>query len=166
MTLIPAILTYDTREQHPWRFERFASKHVTFDIQREGLPCGDYLAKLADDDPPEACAVVERKTHSDLIGSLTTGRARFERELEKLTAYGFKALVIEASLPAIARGLDSSRANPVSIIGSLIAFSQRYGLHVVFASDRRHAQAYAWRLCERWVRDRVQARAEAAECAA
>ena len=162
MTRMPAILTVDSREQLAYKFAGFESKHVEFEIRREALRAGDYSAKLDADDPPAETAVVERKTHSDLLGTLTHGRVRFEVELERLRDFGFAALVIEADLHTVARGSALSGANPKAIIASLVAFQQRYGLHVVFAGDRRHAEAYTWRLLERWCRDRIDARKGAA----
>jgi len=155
---IEAILVSDTREQAPYLFVGCHTDHVSFASEWRALDAGDYCARLADEDAPEFIAVVERKTHSDLLGTLTHGRERFERELERLRPYGFKALVIEADLPAIVRGTDHSNASPKSIIASLVAFSQRFGIHVVFATDRRHAEAYTFRLLERWVRDRAEVR--------
>jgi len=166
MTQIPAILVCDTREQQPYQFARFTSKYIDFAIQHAALDCGDYAAYLYPEASAAETAAVERKSLTDLFGSLTTGRERFERELEKLTAYGFRALVVEGDLRSIARGLPESRANPTSIIASLVAFSERFDVHIIFAGDRRHAQAYTWRLLERWARDKAMARAEATELVA
>lgn len=158
--MIEADLVIDTREpvETAWQFNGCISKHVGFRLERRALAAGDYAAQLPGDDSPEATAVVERKTYGDLLSTLTHGRDRFERELERLTEYAFRALVIEATLEDIARGVGHSRAHPRAIIASLVAFSQRFGVHVVFAGDRRHAEAYCWRLLERWVRDRAEAR--------
>lgn len=162
-----AILTIDTREQLPYEFRAATSKHIDFEIMRGTLPEGDYSARLVDEDGPEFTAIVERKSLGDLYSTLTHGRERFERELERLRPYGFKALIIEGSLADIAAGglRPDSKVNPRSIVGSLVAFQQRYGLHVVFASSRKYAELYTFRLLERWCRDRAEARKqEVAEC--
>lgn len=159
---VEAILTIDSREQHPYEFSGHTSKHVAFEIATEGLAAGDYAARLPNESDPADVAVVERKSHIDLLGTLTVGRARFERELERLTEYGFSAIVIEANLADIAAGHPRSQANPRAIVASLCAFAQRFNVHVVFAGDRRHAEAYTWRLLERWVRDRADARESSA----
>lgn len=155
-----AMLKIDSREQLPYQFRTSLSQHISFAILKGALPEGDYAAHLVCEDGPEATAVIERKSLSDLYGSLTHNRERFERELERLRPYGFKALIVEGDLPAIARGglRPDSQVNPRSIVASLIAFSQRFNVHVVFAGDRRHAELYAFRLLERWVRDRAEAR--------
>ncbi len=160
MTREPAILTTDSREQLPYRLDLHVSKFVDFEHRRAALPEGDYAAHLPDDDSPESTICIERKTLSDLLGSLTAGRERFVRELERLEPYGHRMLIIEASLFTLARPSALSHVHPASVIGSLLAFSQRYNIHTVFAGDRRYAQAFTFRACERWCRDRVAERVE------
>lgn len=159
MSAIPAAtLIIDTREQRAYTFDGYASKHVDFCREERALPAGDYMACLpGDDDEAAAQCVIERKTHADLYATVTHGRERFERELEKLQTFGFAALVIESTLASIARGPGRSgaKASPRAVLASLVAFAQRYGVHVVFAGDRLHAEAYTWRLLERWIRDRA-----------
>ena len=72
----------DSREQTPLIFTNFPT--VT-----AGLPTGDYsIAGLEDD------FCIERKSLSDLYGSLTSGRDRFMRELQRMRAYQFRRLLI------------------------------------------------------------------------
>jgi ERCC4-type nuclease len=157
--MIEATLIIDTREQQPYVFAGCKSIYVAFVVERAGLPVGDYAAYLSggNTSPGEVC-VVERKTHSDLLSTLTHGRERFERELERLAEYGFAALVIESDLPSIARGPQrpDGKWNPRAIVASLVAFAQRFNVHVYFASNRRLAEVYTYRLLERWVRDRAE----------
>ena len=157
--MTPAALIIDTREQQPYTFVGCASRYVDFATEHAGLPAGDYAAHLSGDDGTGSTCVVERKTHADLLGTLTHGRARFERELERLAECGFAALVIESDLPSIVRGTSrpGSKVNTKAIVASLIAFAQRFNLHVYFASNRRLAEALTFRILERWVRDRAEA---------
>lgn len=62
-------------------------------VERATLREGDYSARGL-----EGRVAIERKSVSDLVGSLTHGRERFVRELERLATYDFKAIVIEGSL--------------------------------------------------------------------
>lgn len=157
---IQAHLTIDTREQQPYRFANCASKHVDFAIERVGLKAGDYAAMLTPDALPSEQLIIERKTASDLLGTISHGRERFERELERMVEYDFKALVIEATLPELVA--NPGGMSPASIVGSLIAFAQRFNIHVLYAGNRAYAERLTFKFCERWVRDRTLLKSEAA----
>ena len=58
----------DTREQQPYELQT-STESAT-------LPTGDYCIKGG-----ESLVAIERKTSNELIGCLTGGRDRFEREL-------------------------------------------------------------------------------------
>lgn len=80
---------------------------------------------------------IERKEKNDMIGCLTTGRDRFERELVRGMELDYFALVIEASLTDLATGNYRSRMNPKSAVQSLVAFSIRYKLPIFFCDNRK-----------------------------
>jgi hypothetical protein len=181
---LPAgLLLMDTSEQLQWPMHCYASKHIDFTLREWNMPEADYAAVLASeadmqaliDASPrtdtvirnealalQACApavcLVERKSLSDLCGTLTHGRVRFEAQLERMRPYGMKYIIVETDLPGISKGGLYSRTRVRSIVGSLAAFEQRHAnLHVVMGSDRRHAAAYAFLAMERWCRDRHEA---------
>lgn len=116
----------DSREQKPYEFEN---------SEVETLSIGDYSVCGLED-----CIATERKTVDDLIGCLTTGRERFEKELFKGKALDYFCLIIEASLQDIVNGNYRSDMNPKSAVQSLLAFSIRYRLPVWFAGSRKYAQ--------------------------
>lgn len=82
MTPETPLIIIDSREQTPLAFEHFPSRCGT-------LQSGDY--SLAGH---EGRFTVERKSVADLIGSLTAGRERFERECHRLRGYDFARLLI------------------------------------------------------------------------
>ena len=82
-------------------------------------------------------------------------RARFEAELERMLEFGWRGLIIEATFDELVR--QSGNVNPSAVVGSLVSFSTRFAVHILFAGSRRHAEALTWRLAERWVRDRAAA---------
>ena len=126
----------DSREQFPYEFPRAIVK---------ALPAGDYAVLGL-----EERAAVERKTQTDAYSSLGGGRARFEREVERLSKYDFAAIVVECSLPEFLNPPPFSRLHPRSAIGTLLAWNVKYGVSVIFAGDRAHGEAVTWKLLEKF----------------
>ena len=129
----------DRREQRPWPLPNAVWGT---------LAAGDYSIQTF-----ETRVAVERKSHIDLLGSVGKGRVRFEKEMKRLSSYRFAAIVIEASMSDIMNCTPVySRMNPVATLATLADWSCQYGVHVVFACNRRLAAAYARKLLERaWV---------------
>jgi DNA excision repair protein ERCC-4 len=114
--LKPTIMV-DSREKLPYQFSSGVKTAVA------GLPFGDYsLAGL------EQEIVIERKSLGDLLGSITTGRKAFERELKALRTYRLAVLMIEADWGSILLGNYRAAVSPAAVIGSLMAFASRYGV--------------------------------------
>lgn len=135
----------DSREQRPWVFPDGVQ------VVRRGLPCGDYTVKgFGDWDCPRF--VCERKELNDLIGSLTHGRARFMRSIEKLRAFGFAAILIEASRIDVETGAYISSATPQSVLASLDAISVRANVHVYWCGDADGAAAQFLSLAKQFTR--------------
>ena len=89
-------IVVDTREQTPLSFS-FPSIIGT-------LPTADYSVSGLEED-----FAVERKSLPDLFGSLTSGRDRFRRELQRLLAYPFRRLLVIGSEAEIAQGMSRAR---------------------------------------------------------
>jgi len=124
----------DSREQAPLVFTQYPSLVST-------LQSGDYsILGLCNK------FAVERKSISDLIGSLTTGRERFERELHRLRGFHFARLLIIGKESDIIDGNYRSKANPKSIMHSLYSFEARHNVPFVFAETPEDGA----RLVERW----------------
>ena len=134
------MIKIDTREQRPYEFENPSEVGT--------IPIGDYSIAGIED-----CVAIERKELNDLIGCLTTGRDRFERELYKGKALDYFALVIEAGLSDIADGNYRSGMNPKAAIQSLLAFSVKYRLPIFFAENREYAQRVTGSLLLKYARE-------------
>lgn len=130
---LPTIVI-DSREQDPLTFTSMSSEIGT-------LSTGDYSVVGLEND-----FTIERKSIPDLIGSLTTGRDRFMRELQRMLAFPFRRLLVIGSEDQIVRAdWKHSRVNPKSILHSLHAIEAR-GIPVVYASNPTTAAS----LIERW----------------
>lgn len=75
----------DTREQSPWSFTEIRGRSdqkyrpLIVPVKLAGLPTGDYsIEGLADG------IAIERKSLTDLFGTILGDRERFERELERM----------------------------------------------------------------------------------
>ncbi len=70
------MITVDSREQHPYDFQGItaAGRPVEVTTITAGLKSGDYSIAGYED-----AVAVERKSLSDLYGTLTSGRDRFRK---------------------------------------------------------------------------------------
>lgn len=138
---LPTILI-DSREQTPLTFTNFHTEVAT-------LSTGDYTAKGLED-----IITVERKSIQDLVGSLTSNRERFQREIQRMLAYRSRTLLIigDGSDPQqdIRNGAYRSQAKPQSILASLASIEAK-GVSIKFASTPEaaarwveHLAWYAW----------------------
>jgi ERCC4-type nuclease len=131
-------IVIDTREQRPYCFPRSIVGP---------LATGDYsIAGL------EKRVAIERKSRQDAYHSLGQGRKRFERELERLAALDYAAIVVESCVHDFLTAPPFSRMNPQAAINSLLAWSVKYRVPVFFAGDRRHGNAVTYRLLEKYWR--------------
>ena len=78
------VAVIDTREQLPLELPL---RSIT-----GTLPTGDYSVSGFED-----LICVERKSLPDLIGCMTSGRTRFEKELQRMKAYDARCVVVECS---------------------------------------------------------------------
>ena len=132
----------DTREQLPLEFnpERVVAVRAT-------LATGDYSLEGYQD-----AVSIERKSVPDLVQCLTWERERFWRELERLRAMPFAAVLVEGDWRDLVAHKFQSQASTQSIVASVMAIQTRF-CPVMFASDHRHAALYVEQLLSRWLRD-------------
>ena len=130
----------DSREQKPYSFETEA---VT-----GKLDTGDYSVSGL-----ENHISIERKELNDLIGCLTTGRERFEKELSRSRGLDYFALVVEADLQDIANHTYRSKMLPRAVLQSLMAFSIRYRMPIFFCGNRGNGQVVTESLLLKYCRE-------------
>ena len=132
----------DTREQHPYLFDAWKANTSV-----AGLPAGDYSLPGFEDR-----AAVERKSLDDLVGCLMgKDRERFERELARGRAYELFAVVIEANLQDIARGVYTSNMKPEAALQSITAFYIRYGVPFLFCGHRAGGEYMTYSLFAKYL---------------
>ena len=147
----------DTREQWPIKFaapvRREFSEGGTI---IKGLGEGDYSVSM-DAGVTIMPIRIERKSLGDLYGCIPHEpgcqkdcgkRCRFERELDRLRAYEYRAIVVEASADDILRGYERSQISPRAAMASLCCWSVQFGIAVWLAESHRRAGGIVQRLLE------------------
>lgn len=123
----------DTREQTPWTFE-----DQSIECVRAKLDSGDYsLPGL------EHRVAIERKSLDDWTGTVLRDRARFYRELQRLRAFDFRCVIIEAGVREIMAGRYKSQAKPASVLGFVAEVTIGQAVPVYLAGSRAEAQVLA-----------------------
>lgn len=136
--MLPCIII-DTREKRPYSFsDRVTTMHAT-------LPGGDYSLQGY-----ETQIAIERKSLDDFVQTLIHAQERFSRELGLLRTYPRAWIVVEATLDDVLQGRYTSRAHPQSVLALTAALMARYGIPVLFASDRPSAVALVEMLLLQW----------------
>ena len=139
--VLPFTIVCDSREQIPYAFDGMMMVVPTV---VKGLASGDYSIKGMEDR-----IAIERKSLDDLYGSVTWGRDRFEREIERLNdlaAGGFAAVMVEATWQEVMNPLQHrpgwiNQTEPRSVEGTIISWTLRYPrVHWWLCGDRRGAE--------------------------
>lgn len=138
-------LIIDTREQAPFAFTGLPSRRGT-------IPAGDYSL-----DGYEALVAVERKSHGDCWGSMSTGRGRFQRCVQRLAELDRAAIVIECSLTHLCnRPHYIQRTTVASVVGGLVSYSAQYAIPVFWCDNRAMAERVTLRFLASWYKHRAQ----------
>lgn len=144
----------DTREVNPWRFDpRFAPankgkyyNNVT--VVRGKLSTGDYSLSGHED----KIAIERKGSLTELVGNLTSGRERFERELTRSLSFSHFYVVIEDDFPRLMAKCYRSQMDAHAAVQSVAALSQRYNVPFLFAGNRMAAEYLTWSLLYQFLR--------------
>ncbi len=126
----PFVVVIDSREQRPWHFDRIRGDaryhHRKLEVPTVwgALKQGDYsIAGM------EHLVAIERKSLADCFNSCGQGRARFQREHERLATLEFAAVVIEADWTEIRHSPPPhTQLKPKVVYRTAISWSVRYGV--------------------------------------
>jgi DNA excision repair protein ERCC-4 len=173
--ITPITIIIDTREQAPFSFTGFRAdaKHkqpvkdpvtgknkkdhlqntiyqipdLYVPITRAGLPTGDYSIEGHTSE-----IAVERKSLNDLFSTLSSGRERFERELQRLSTFKVAHIVIESDWNTIISSPPArSSLSPKSIFRSINAWQQEFPtIHWDLMGGRALAEHKTLRILERF----------------
>jgi len=160
LTTSPFTVLVDTREQLPYTFAglRADAKEgggpLTVRTRLETLDAGDYSIEGYD-----RLVTVERKSPSDLAGTLTSGRRRFNDELDRLREYDAAWIVVEAELSELFKGVAFAPGFRARTVTRSAMFLQlRYPrIHWWCVPGRAVAEAVTYQLLRTWWRERIEA---------
>lgn len=165
----PFTILIDTAEQMPFSFTGFyehtfnskngtrnkvqhdlvvrtKDEHIPIKGTRQSM---DYSIEGLQDE-----FAIERKSLSDLVGTLTKGRERFVRKLEAIQDYKFSAVLVEESWNYFVNCNDFTLKTRKTVMRSIVAFQSRYKTQWHFAGSRREAERWALRISERYWLDK------------
>jgi hypothetical protein len=147
-------IAIDHHEREPYRFARVGGSSVPTRVV--SLGAGKYSLVGYDHE-----IAVERKTALGLFLCCGMERDLFEMDLEKLAGLPASHLVIETTPYSILRAPPpGSQMDTKSVLASLIAWNQRYGVVPWFCDNRRMGERMTLMILARWYRDNVRHEAE------
>lgn len=167
----PFSVVIDSNEGAPWLFRELVAKGsrkplVIKTVKKALYSMGKYpcivngkvihrgLADYSIDGWEERIQV-ERKSHEDLYSTLGQRRDEFEAELIRLSMCEFACVIIECGWSQISDPPPNSGLKASSVIGSILAWQQRYQrVHWITAGTRATAERLAFRMMERFWEDR------------
>jgi len=140
------MITYliDSREQKPYSFKGC-------DVETIALKTGDYSVKIFDTNYNNEIAI-ERKSLQDIIGSITQGRERFEKEMIRSLEIPHFYLIIEGSWDDIYSHNYISQIPPNSVINTILGWQIKYGYHIIIADNHRRAEDFVKRILNLFVK--------------
>lgn len=149
----PFTVIIDTREQSPYSFQSFKSdsrdsgRPLYIPTAISTLQTGDYSVLGFTDE-----ITIERKSLSDLYGTIGGGRDRFERELERMSSFRIAHVVVECDwLTALKEPPARTKLSPKTIFRSINAWEQEFPMiHWQFMGIRSLAEHKTFRILERF----------------
>lgn len=134
-------IAVDNREQNPYHFDGYSCT-----VEAATIGTGDYSVVGFTDK-----IALERKSIDDLLGCLTSGRERFERELARSRSLDRFCVLVEAAFEDLAKGIYRSAMKPHAACQSIIAWQIRYGVSFVFAGSRKASEYYCFSYLQKYV---------------
>lgn len=126
----------DTREQKPLEFvEEYIDNVVTCK-----LDFGDYACKISEHRIP---VYFERKSISDLLGTLTNGYERFKNEVNRAAGSNSRlVIIIEKSLSDVLKGSKHSKVSGLSVARTMFTLMVKHGVPFVCCKNREEMSKY------------------------
>jgi len=140
------VILKDTREKNGWNFK---SSDRCLAVANWGLKTGDYTAKGLEKD-----LVIERKASTgELAMNLGKKRKAFEAEMERMSKFRWKYVIMEFSIDDLMNfpknsGIPKKQMQYVRMNGKFMwkklrEYEEQYGVELIFAQDKDNAEQRA-----------------------
>ncbi len=136
-------IVIDSREQTPLDFSKYDCT-----VEIGSLTTGDYSLHGL-----EHLIALERKSLPDLVSSLSSGRDRFEREIQRGTGMEFFAVIIEGSMEDVRAHNYRSQMKPHAVLQSVLTFQIRYGIPFIWAGTPKGAAYVVYWTLQKFLRE-------------
>jgi ERCC4-type nuclease len=138
------LIIKDTKEKDGFDFKDYSDVKIS----RDTLKYGDYTLAIADNSDFRDSIIIERKKNCmELINNLGTNFERFCNEMEGLTKYQHKQIVVcgpNNFSYLVDRGL--TRLNLNFIYKQLAYLQIYYNVDIIFFPNKEEAENYVYRL--------------------
>lgn len=123
-------------------------------VVRGTLKTGDYSIQGFEDQ-----ITVERKSPEDLIKTISHGRERFIRELQRMEALDRAFVIVEAEWgPTLKMCRDFTGFNPRSLDSSILSWQLKYpGVQWIWRPDKFCAAKTCWKIFDLFWRQNARA---------
>jgi ERCC4-type nuclease len=134
--MIKISIYIDSREQQKLDFSSEYIENVTV----YKLPVGDYGCKVQGERVP---IIFERKSLSDLFGTLGSGMDRFKKEINRAHDQGFKLIIIiETTIDKILEGYKKSKMSGLGILRTLFTLKIKHNIDFICCKNREEMALY------------------------
>lgn len=155
----PLHIMIDSREQQPWAW---SPEDATTEIV--GLAAGDYALASDTEEPKRKGQLrpvrfsLERKNLEDLLGSISTGWDRFQRELTRMESFPARVIIVEGDFRTCCFTQRNGELVPPQhnhpnlgplFVARRVAELTMMGVSVLFAGDAQLAAGMAFRILKR-----------------
>lgn len=138
------IILVDKQEQARWRFPLEATTKTV------NLDTGDYSIESY-----ERLITIERKSLSDLVKTVIHDWLRFSRELRRMAAMDYAAIVVEAPITALIDKQYPGDTVPQSVLAKLNAIYLDFGVPTLWLDNRETAARVVYNLFELYLKRRA-----------
>ena len=144
------IIIEDTDEKKPLKF----TKPYIDMVMRHKLNYGDYSCHY----DGQVCPIFfERKSISDLFGTLGKGYHRFKKEINRAIDDGNRlVIIVEVSLTDIIKGYKHSSIKGEGIMRTLFTLMTRHHIPFVCCTSRREMALYISEFYYSWIKNRSE----------
>ena len=146
--ILPFVIAVDDRETLPYYFKEIKSDKVDKQkifiarTERKRLKTGDYSIVGYEDR-----ISIERKSWSDLYGTLGQRREQFRQEIQRLSYLNYAAVVVETDfLTACTKAPEHSKLLPKVVYRTCLSWQMSSHVPWIFCNDRRFAEITTFRI--------------------